>query len=197
MKKIPIIVKCEVCGKDFDKSLRRGNAIHNFCSNECKHIFLANLNKKHSLAHKTKLYGVWKSMKQRCYNANDKSYKNYGARGITICEEWKNSFQAFYEWAIQNGYCYKQLPSGKNAYSIDRINNNGNYCPSNCKWSIDLEQASNKQKTIPIEEKQRICPICNSTFLISQRSVVGATCSRKCGAILRHRKNKNDLLKGE
>ena len=70
---------------------------------------------------KDKLYRVWNGMKQRCYNANDDFYYCYGAKGITVCEEWKNSFQNFYDWAISHGYDEK--------LSIDRIDVNGNYCP--------------------------------------------------------------------
>ena len=63
-----------------------------------------------------KLYGVWYTMNSRCYRVNCIGFKNYGARGITICEEWKNNFEKFYVWAIQNGY--------KEGLTIDRIDNN-------------------------------------------------------------------------
>lgn len=75
-------------------------------------------------------------MKTRCYNESDYHYKYYGERGIEICDEWKNDFEAFYNWAITNGY---------NDYlSIDRIDNDGNYEPSNCRWATQLEQVRNK-----------------------------------------------------
>lgn len=85
----------------------------------------------------TKLYNVWKSMKQRCNDKNCNAYLYYGGRGIKVCDEWNESFEAFYEWSIKNGY--------KEGLSIDRIDVNGNYCPKNCKWSTWEEQANNKR----------------------------------------------------
>jgi hypothetical protein len=86
------------------------------------------------------LYGKWQRMKSRCYRPADPKYKNYGARGITMCKEWKNDFGCFREWAIKNGY--------KPGLTIERIDVNGNYCPSNCKWIPMEEQAYNKTNTV-------------------------------------------------
>ena len=178
------IVECEICGKEFNKSKRRNNSTHNLCSNECKYKFLGNINRKHNLSHKTELYGIWKAMNQRCSNPNDKSYKNYGARGIEVCEEWRNNFQAFYDWSYANGYSDVKLPSGKNLLSIDRKDNNGDYCPQNCKWSNDKEQANNKRNTFTKAEKERVCIVCGKKFYVKQRNSIGKTCSRKCSAKL-------------
>lgn len=85
----------------------------------------------------TRLQGIWFSMKQRCFNKNNPAYKHYGGRGITICDEWKNDFKAFYDWSMANGY--------DECLSIDRIDVNGNYEPSNCRWATTEEQGFNKR----------------------------------------------------
>jgi len=88
---------------------------------------------------KTRLYSIWKGMRSRCMNENDKDYKNYGGRGIKICEEW-SEFVPFRDWALNNGY--------QNNLTIDRTNNNGNYEPSNTAWKNLTEQARNRRNTV-------------------------------------------------
>jgi hypothetical protein len=83
----------------------------------------------------TRLYKIWKGIKKRCYNQNSEKYPDYGGRGITVCPEWRD-FITFRDWALSNGY-------GDNL-SIDRINVNMNYEPSNCRWATSKEQANNK-----------------------------------------------------
>lgn len=94
---------------------------------------------KHGLAG-SKIYNVWRNMLKRCYLPNNANYKYYGARGIKVCEEWKNrknGFTNFLKWAIANGY--------KEGLLIDRINVNGNYEPANCRWVTSRISANNKR----------------------------------------------------
>lgn len=98
----------------------------------------------------TRLYNVWKSMKQRCYDKNCSAYKDYGARGIEACEEWRNDFQSFYDWSMANGY---QEHAVSRACTIDRMNNDGNYEPGNCQWVDMLTQSNNRRDNHCIEYK--------------------------------------------
>lgn len=104
--------------------------------------------KKEVNKEKLHLYHVWHSMKTRCYNKNHKAYYRYGGRGIIVCDEWKNSFKAFQKWAQQSGY--------KIELSIDRINNDGNYEPSNCRWATQEEQMNNMSRNKLFEYKGQI-----------------------------------------
>lgn len=90
----------------------------------------------------TKLYLVWREMITRTENQNAERYGIYGGRGISICGEWHNDFQLFYDWAIQNGY--------KEGLTIDRIDVNGNYEPDNCRWITPYEQSRNLRKNVRI-----------------------------------------------
>ncbi len=90
----------------------------------------------------TKLYLVWREMITRTENQNAERYGIYGGRGISICGEWHNNFQLFYDWAIQNGY--------KEGLTIDRIDVNGNYEPDNCRWITPYEQSRNLRKNVRI-----------------------------------------------
>lgn len=98
----------------------------------------AELNKSRALKHghyNERLYKIWFDMKRRCYNNNRKAYKYYGAKGITVCKEWLNSYNNFHNWALSHGY--------NNNLTLERIDFNGNYCPENCKWIPQSEQTQN------------------------------------------------------
>ena len=92
---------------------------------------------------KTRIYMIWAGIKNRCNNKGNKVYKNYGGRGITVCNDWENDFLSFYNWALDNGY--------KDNLTIDRIDVNGNYEPNNCRWTTIKEQANNKRNTVKIQ----------------------------------------------
>lgn len=94
---------------------------------------------------KLRLYKIWTGMKRRCYDERRLEYKNYGGRGIEICQEWKNSFEAFRDWATENGYT--------DELTIDRIDVNGNYEPSNCRWVTLKEQANNMRTNTMVTYK--------------------------------------------
>ena len=101
----------------------------------------ANGNTKHGKCY-TKIYGVWHGIKQRCFDENRPEYERYGGRGITMFADWLD-FENFYKWAINSGY--------KEGLSIDRIDNNGNYEPSNCRWVTRKEQQNNTRYNHYIE----------------------------------------------
>ena len=90
---------------------------------------------KHGLASHP-LHAVWDRMKRRCYNPRYEHFERYGGRGITVCDEWRDDFKAFYDWAVSNGY--------ENGLTLDRADNDGNYTPDNCRWVTQKEQSNNR-----------------------------------------------------
>lgn len=93
------------------------------------------------------LYRIYYGMKQRCYNKHDKAHKYYGAMGIKICKEWLDDYENFYNWSIDNGY--------KKGLTIDRIDCNGNYEPSNCRWVTSRVQSYNNRRNILLFYKEK------------------------------------------
>lgn len=159
----------ELAGKRFGrlvarKRIKANGKIKWICDCDCgnnKEVFQYNLTSGHTLscgclkreiiksgAHtihgdsKTRLYGIWKGMRKRCENPNSSNYHKYGERGISVCDEWQN-WETFKDWAISNGYT--------NDMSIDRINNEGNYEPDNCRWATAKEQSNNRRNNRRIE----------------------------------------------
>lgn len=110
--------------------------------------------KKHGLT-KTSLHYAWLNMKNRCDNPKYNEYHRYGGRGITYCEEWK-VFENFMKWSLANGFNEEKDKHGRNLLSLDRIDNNGNYCPENCKWSNRIEQGRNKYNNVNYEYKGKV-----------------------------------------
>ena len=101
------------------------------------------LSKERNITHgmtNARLYKIYLKMKSRCYKKTDYHYKWYGARGITICDKWLQDFNAFSEWALQNGY--------NDSLSIDRIDNNKNYEPNNCRWVDCKTQCRNRRSNV-------------------------------------------------
>lgn len=98
---------------------------------------------KHGMRH-TQLYKTWAGIKDRTNPNNHNCKNNYKKLGIKMCDEWRNSFEAFKDWALQNGYKEEKLPNGRNKYEIDRIDTYGDYKPSNCRWVTTKEQMNNQ-----------------------------------------------------
>lgn len=130
------LCKC-ICGNTTvvnGKWLRAGRTTSCGCYHK---EMLSKRSKTHGMTN-TRLYRIWHDMKNRCFYEKDKHFKDYGGRGITVCAEWKNSFEKFSEWAIKNGY--------SDTLTIDRINNDGNYEPQNCRWATRKQQCENRAK---------------------------------------------------
>ena len=130
------IYKCGFCGEEFRTQI---NSVKNGDTKSCgchRRRTTSETHKTHGLSN-TRLGRIWRGIKRRTLNPKDKQYNDYGGRGISICEGWKNDFMSFYNWAMQNGY--------SEGLSIDRIDNDGNYCPENCRWTTSIIQSRNQR----------------------------------------------------
>lgn len=138
------LCRCD-CGNE---KIVRGSHLKSGAIKSCGCLSIEEL--QHRAKHhkvNTRLYKIWTDIKKRCYNPKSDNYQNYGGRGITICDEWLSDFMNFYNWAMANGYD-ENAPRGK--CTIDRINVNGDYEPSNCRFVDMYVQANNTRKNFYI-----------------------------------------------
>lgn len=168
------LCKCDCGNKTLvtTSDLRRGHTTSCGC-----------VGKAHSFKHGmtgSRIHNIWLNMRYRCRNKKDTTYKNYGARGIDICDEWYDNFQNFYEWSIDNGYT--------DDLTIDRIDNNGNYEPSNCRWVSFVDQQYNKRGTVHVYDK-------NMEYTIKDLSDITGICCNTIRTRIRRGWSVDDILK--
>ena len=139
------VCRCD-CGritKVRPDALKSGTVVSCGCyHSEISSDIASKINFKHGLS-RSRLFGIWKNIQTRCYNQKSPAFSNYGGRGISMCEEWKNDFLSFFLWSTNNGY--------EPGLEIDRIDNDGPYAPRNCRWITRKENCRNRRNNYQVE----------------------------------------------
>lgn len=131
------------CGK---KVLVAGSLVLSSRRKSCGCLKKTPPSQTHGMSY-SRVYKIWQNIKKRCYKKTENNYKNYGGKGVVMCKEWLNEPMCFIGWALKNGY--------KDNLTIDRINNNGNYEPTNCRWVTKYVQANNTSTNRYISYKDK------------------------------------------
>lgn len=145
------------------KDLRQGKVVSCGC---WKNELIKERRRTHGLS-KSRLHKIWGGMKKRCYCKTSKSFRDYGERGIVVCDEWRKDFASFYGWAINNGY--------SSELTIERIDNDKDYGPDNCRWASKEEQSNNKRTSHFVERngERRTIAEWSKMLGIKQHTIIG------------------------
>ncbi len=130
---------CEACGQEYATYPCQVKAGRKYCSRRCQSSRIGDVIRTHGESHSS-LYSSWRGMKSRCANQASPAYQYYGGRGICVCDQWIKSYEAFRDWSLSNGY--------EPSLEIDRVDTNGNYEPSNCRWATRTQQMRNTRKRV-------------------------------------------------